>query len=139
MWWDLVQIFYPLKITNWCLQIILLLLRVSRENTLHWHFQYVKSFEYISPLFKKTQPLNLLCFVRIQARFFSKVSFKVIRIKYLYLMDVVKIRYTMQLMYACIIFCVCNLIYYVFTCHLIIIIFRSLKLHLWQSHYNIVK
>ena len=53
MCWDFVQIFYPLKITNWCLQIILLLLRVSRENTLHWHFQYVKSFEYISPLFKK--------------------------------------------------------------------------------------
>ena len=77
MCWGLVQIFYPLKITNWCLQIILLLLRVSRENTLHWHFQYVKSFEYISPLLKKkkTQPLKLLCFVRIQARFFSKVSF----------------------------------------------------------------
>ena len=43
-------------------------------------------------------------------------------------MDVVKIRYTMQFMYACIIFSVCNLVYYAFTCHLIIIIFRSLKL-----------
>ena len=62
MCWGLVQIFYPLKITNWCLQIILLLLRVSRENTLHWHFQYVKSFEYISPLFKKNTALKTFMF-----------------------------------------------------------------------------
>ena len=53
-------------------------------------------------------------------------------------MDVVKIRYIMQLMYAYIIFYLCNLVYYGVPCHLIIIIFRSLKLlHVWQNQYNI--
>ena len=27
--------------------------KVEERKSLHWHFQYVKSFEYISPLFKK--------------------------------------------------------------------------------------